>query len=1031
MHIFRGPALSGKTDRLADEIELAHRKDPLSYTVIGPSGVFVKEFSEWFARRMDCSIPRGNYRVIDQFAVELYAWSHPEMIHADEHLLNVFIASILGSASQDDLGCFYPLKDSLRLAAFVVEAVKDAKDNGKAELMAKLANDQARSLVHFVLNELLIRYGSKLFDTFDAYRNINPEELQVHIKSRFGEKLFLDGFTNLSDSQIIFLSRIIPLYDDVFMTLDPALMDTKRWNGFLEILKAQPIEISEEQLSASAKATEPLERLLAGQGHPESLEGSSIQVAHYRDPEEELIQVCRQIKRRIVDDGMEPGDIAIVLNNFSERAREFSRKLEEYGIPVRVSGEEPLSNSIAVQLLILPFRTALAGYPSHLLISMLDHGLGIADALELNLDGLDALASGAGLHIGPRRSSLKDRKDEWMSKLEDHLQALRQRLDVLSQDESVFDSELQAREAELQLCQKLVLKAEELFSSLERIETIRVQSDLELFVDEIATWMASLKARFLNYPDLEGEVLALSKVEHILGRLKAIHGTMGNRNLTLAEFMAFMEILLASEEYRSSPHLNNTVEILSLHSARFKHRSLKFIVNFNDGIFPTRRSNPLYSLEGQSANELGYYQIKEREQREVLYSCLCTSSQAIITYPKASREGELMVPSLWLDSWSFDKASSLEILSSPMSAGELKIEFGRSLAKGIETVVPDDALGLLYPLQLYAESEFCWKINEKAIAESLLGRRFSYSKLSEFKSCPFSFFLRRVLGLDEQATELYGLSSLELGSVYHAVLKNLYDLKQEGLNLVEDSTVQGEIEAMVERFLAANRIRSLPAVKKAMIEAATSKVMTYMEFEMRSPEKAFIGEKTLTEIPFSIRLEDLANVIPKTAQKYGDMVFGGRIDRVDLNVTEPGKGKGKKKQEDKIYDIVLSDYKSGSAGDWFQLKFYTLALLFPELGDLPKNPVLIRSFFRIIKDGNISMKLDTYPNENRMEMQSQGKKTLTFEDFDIELLAILDGIFEERMFLPGSAIDNSASNCFFCNLKPNCQGLLDQRLETQ
>ena len=118
-----------------------------------------------------------------------------------------------------------------------------------------------------------------------------------------------------------------------------------------------------------------------------------IQVAHYRDPEEELRQVCRQIKRRVVDEGMELGEIVVVLNNFSERAREFSRKLEEYGVPVRLSGEEPLSNSIAVQLLILPFRAALAGYPSHLLISMLDHGLGISDATELDLDDLDALVS--------------------------------------------------------------------------------------------------------------------------------------------------------------------------------------------------------------------------------------------------------------------------------------------------------------------------------------------------------------------------------------------------------------------------------------------------------------------------------------------------------------------------------------------------------------------------------------------------------------------------------------------------------------
>jgi hypothetical protein len=510
---------------------------------------------------------------------------------------------------------------------------------------------------------------------------------------------------------------------------------------------------------------------------------------------------------------------------------------------------------------------------------MLDHGLGIADATELDLDGLDAIASRAGLHMGPRRSLLKDRKDEWTSKLENHLQALSQRLEVLSQDDSVYDSELQAQEAEIQLCQKLVLNAEELFQSLERIEAARVsRGDLKLFTEVTATWIASLKARFINNPDLESEVTAISKVEHILGKLKVFHGTMGDRNLTLSEFVSFLEILLLSEEYRPTPPRANTVEILSLHSARFKHRTLKFIVNFNDGIFPTRRSNPLYSLGGQFSDKLGYYQVKEREQREAIYSCLCTSSQAIITYPKASREGELMVPSLWLDSWSFDKASIQEILSSPMSTGELKIEFGRSLARGTEIVVPDYAQGLLHPLRLYAESEFSWSINEKAIAKALLGRKFSYSKLSEFKSCPYNFFLHRVMGLEEQASELYGLSSLELGSIYHAVLKNLYDLKRDGMDLdhaVEEGMVQGKIEAMVQRFLAANRIRSLPVVRKALIEGVASKVLTYLNFELRTPEKAFIGEKTLTEIPFSIRLVDMADVLSKSAQKYGDMVFGG------------------------------------------------------------------------------------------------------------------------------------------------------------
>jgi ATP-dependent helicase/DNAse subunit B len=221
-----------------------------------------------------------------------------------------------------------------------------------------------------------------------------------------------------------------------------------------------------------------------------------------------------------------------------------------------------------------------------------------------------------------------------------------QRLEVLRKDESVYDSDLQAQESEIKLCQDLMQKSEELFQSLERIEVAREsQADLKLFMDEIATWMAPLKDRFINNPELESEAMAIVKFEHILSRMEVIISTMGNRLLTLTEFMAFVEILLSSEEFRPSPPLANTVEILSLHSARFKHRHLKFVVNFNDGIFPARRANPLYSLEDLPSGEPGYYKIKEREQREALYSCLCTS--------------------LWLDAWSYDETDVSEGLTPP------------------------------------------------------------------------------------------------------------------------------------------------------------------------------------------------------------------------------------------------------------------------------------------------------------------------------------------------------------------------------
>jgi hypothetical protein len=54
----------------------------------------------------------------------------------------------------------------------------------------------------------------------------------------------------------------------------------------------------------SVEVSKPLERLLADRECQVSLEGSSIKLAHYREPEEGLIQVCRQIERRIVDEAL-------------------------------------------------------------------------------------------------------------------------------------------------------------------------------------------------------------------------------------------------------------------------------------------------------------------------------------------------------------------------------------------------------------------------------------------------------------------------------------------------------------------------------------------------------------------------------------------------------------------------------------------------------------------------------------------------------------------------------------------------------
>ena len=75
---------------------------------------------------------------------------------------------------------------------------------------------------------------------------------------------------------MIFLSKIIPLFHETFMTLDPIYMDKESWTKFLELLAAKSVEVLEVELASSANDTLPLQRLLSDQGPPVRLEGDFI-----------------------------------------------------------------------------------------------------------------------------------------------------------------------------------------------------------------------------------------------------------------------------------------------------------------------------------------------------------------------------------------------------------------------------------------------------------------------------------------------------------------------------------------------------------------------------------------------------------------------------------------------------------------------------------------------------------------------------------------------------------------------------------
>lgn len=210
-----------------------------------------------------------------------------------------------------------------------------------------------------------------------------------------------------------------------------------------------------------------------------------------------------------------------------------------------------------------------------------------------------------------------------------------------------------------------------------------------------------------------------------------------------------------------------------------------------------------------------------------------------------------------------------------------------------------------YSRSLEDFNEYKGKISDKTIAHMLENlhkdKIFSASYLESYSKCPFAFFIKNILGLEEEILE-NDYNPLDIGSIYHEVLKSYY------------MKYKTQIEMDIREEKTFDLLQTLDYLKRQVIEQAKSR---NLDIEKRSSililETMYINLKEYIEADI-IRLKDKKEkMIPLEfevdfgiANKFSIDVEGkkisirGRIDRID-----------------KILDqekYILIDYKSGSSG---------------------------------------------------------------------------------------------------------------------
>ena len=180
---------------------------------------------------------------------------------------------------------------------------------------------------------------------------------------------------------------------------------------------------------------------------------------------------------------------------------------------------------------------------------------------------------------------------------------------------------------------------------------------------------------------------------------------------------------------------------------------------------------------------------------------------------------------------------------------------------------------------------------QKEIMEKLYGNvlQTSVSKLEQYKACPFSFYLKYGLKLEEKRT--FKIESLDTGTFMHDVIDTFFEaLQNQRINLQEitEEEIQEIVEKIVEEklelskyyiFTSTPKFRILTSRLKRVLKQSMKYIiqtLTLSDFSVLGNEIEFKRGKEYP--PIQIELENGKKV-----------EITGKIDRVDIAKDEKGK----------------------------------------------------------------------------------------------------------------------------------------------
>ena len=406
----------------------------------------------------------------------------------------------------------------------------------------------------------------------------------------------------------------------------------------------------------------------------------------------------------------------------------------------------------------------------------------------------------------------------------------------------------------------------------------------------------------------------------IMDVLDEIVQVLGDKKVSFEKYVEILKTGLGNSGLGKIPGTQDQVIVGDVDRSRSHRVKTVFIIGLNDGMFPSVNKNEGYfndkdrDILKEKGTELAKGTLEKLyDDNFNIYKAFSTSEEKIfLSYSSADLEGKSLRPSILINrikkifprlkeesdvierkSEILTENTAFEELLNNLS--ELRDDNDKELNKEWLELYKyySDSIEWKQKLQNCLKA-LKYNIKPDNLNTDMLNKIYgdtlktSVSRLEQYKSCPFSYYLKYGLNLSER--EEFKIQAIDTGTFMHDVIDSFFDkLQEKNMNVktLETSDIDELIDEIVDEKLKikrnyiftsipkyvvlANRLRKV--LKKSMVYIVDS--LKYSDFEIMGHELEFKNGKEYPAI--QIELDNGKKV-----------EITGKIDRIDIAKTPDG-----------------------------------------------------------------------------------------------------------------------------------------------